>query len=76
MDDADLFKMAGVSTTGFAVILIVYRFLKSIRGKKLVSNCCGIKGEISIDIQHVTPKPTQEAMVINIRNPIHETEKV
>jgi hypothetical protein len=55
MDD-NLLMSAGLSTTGVAIILIVYRLLKSIQGKKLVSNCCGRKIELGMDVQEMTPK--------------------
>lgn len=55
MDETELFKMAGLSTTGVAILLIVYRVLKSIRGKKLVSSCCGKRMEVGIDVGNMTP---------------------
>ena len=64
MDDTDLLKMAGVSTSGLAIILIVYRVLKSVKGKRLVSSCCGKKIEVGIDVEEMTPK----AIVID--NPV------
>jgi hypothetical protein len=53
--DTQTLQMAGLSTTGVAVILIVYRLLKSIRGKRFVSSCCGKKAEIGFDVQDITP---------------------
>ena len=56
MDETELLKMAGLSTTGVAILLIVYRVLKSIQGKKLVSSCCGKRLEVGIDVAPMTPK--------------------
>jgi len=56
MDETDLLKTAGFSTTGVAIILIVYRVLKSLRGKRLVSQCCGKKLEVGVDVEPMTPK--------------------
>lgn len=70
MDEVDLFKMAGVSTSGVAIILIIYRVLKSMKGKRLVSQCCGRKVDIGVDVEEMTPKPKDE--VINIKNPMSE----
>jgi hypothetical protein len=65
MDITDMLSMAGVSTTGVALILLVYRILKSIKGKKLTSTCCGKKLDIGIDVSNMTPKQTE------IQNPMH-----
>ena len=56
MEDTDLFKMAGLSTTGVAILLIAYRLFKTIKGKKLVSSCCGKRLEVGIDVAEMTPK--------------------
>ena len=53
--DTDLLAMAGLSTTGVAIVLVVYRVLKSVRGKKFVSSCCGKKMDMGFDIQEITP---------------------
>lgn len=55
MEDTDLLKMAGLSTSGVAILLIVWRVLKSIRGKKFVSTCCGHKGEVGVDMVAMSP---------------------
>lgn len=68
MDETDLLKMAGVSTTGVAIVLFVYRILKTIQGKKLISSCCGKKMEVGIDVAPMTPH--QEQTVIHIKNPM------
>jgi hypothetical protein len=57
MDDATLMN-AGLSTTGVAILLIVYRLFKSVQGKKLVSNCCGRRAEVGIDVVSMTPPVT------------------
>lgn len=56
MEDADLLKAAGFSTTGMAIVLIVYRVLKSVKGKRFVSSCCGKKLEVGMDVETMTPK--------------------
>ena len=57
MEDTDLLKMAGLSTTGVAIVLIVWRVLKSIQGKKFVSTCCGHKGEVGVSVVSMSPLP-------------------
>lgn len=57
MEDTDLLKMAGLSTSGVAILLIAWRFVKSLQGKKLVSSCCGHKGEMGMVVVNMTPLP-------------------
>lgn len=73
MEEADLLKMAGLSTSGVAMILVVYRVLKSVKGKKFISSCCGRKVDVGFDVREMTPK--QE---IVIDNPVvaHRAEPV
>jgi hypothetical protein len=58
MDDTTLMN-AGLSTTGVAILLIVVRVLKSLQGKKLVSTCCGRRGEMGMDVVAMTPTPVK-----------------
>jgi hypothetical protein len=71
MEETDLLKMAGVSTTGIAILLILYRVIKFVQGKKLVSNCCGKKLEVGIDVAPMTPKET----IIDVVNPMTEKKE-
>lgn len=66
MEESDLLKMAGVSTTGIAVLLIVYRIGKYIIGKRLVSNCCGQRFDVGIDIAPMTPKMRENPMLTSV----------
>ena len=68
MDDMSMLKTAGVSTTGIAILLIVYRVVKSIKGKRLVSSCCGKKIEVGLDVEEMTPKVAQPTIVV--QNPM------
>jgi len=54
--DTDLLAMSGASAGTIAIVLLVYKVLKSVVGKKLISNCCGRKGELGLDIQPTTPQ--------------------
>lgn len=70
MEDTDLLKAAGFSTTGMAIVLVVYRILKSVKGKRFVSSCCGKKLEMGMDVEEMTPKgfaagATTEVVVAN-----------
>jgi len=59
MDDLDLAKMAGLSTTGVAILLIVYRVLKTVKGKTFISKCCGRKVDFSMDVKDAEPTPKE-----------------
>ena len=56
MDDMELFKMAGFSTTGVAIVLLLYRVLQSVKGKRIVSSCCGRKLDVGVNVETMTPK--------------------
>lgn len=75
MDDAQLFKMSGASAGTIAIILIIYRVLKSIQGKRLISNCCGKKLEVGIEIKDSVPTPKEETC-IEIKNPIPKQNEI
>lgn len=64
MEEADLLKMAGLSTSGVAILLVVYRLVK---GKKFISSCCGRKVDVGFDVREMTPV----ANPVAIANPIH-----
>lgn len=53
--EEQLLMNAGATTTGVAIILLLYRFFKSVKGKKLVSSCCGRKMEVGFDVAAMTP---------------------
>jgi hypothetical protein len=50
-----LLMNAGLSTTGIAILLLIYRLFKTAKGKKCISSCCGRKTEIGFDIGVMTP---------------------
>ena len=57
---------AGITTSGVAIILIVYRIVKYAKGHLLVSKCCGKKMEMGFDIKDVVETPKDEVkMTIN-----------
>lgn len=66
METTSMFELAGLSTSGVAIVLIAYRVWKSVLGKKLVSNCCGERFEMGMDIQTMTPSAT-----VDTQNPLH-----
>jgi hypothetical protein len=67
MDDSELFKMSGASAGTIAIVLLIYKIAKSVIGKRLVSNCCGKKMEVGLDIKDATtPVETR----IEIKNPL------
>ena len=67
MDDSDLMKLSGASAGTVAIVLLVYRILKSVIGKKLISNCCGKKMEVGLDVQKTTPR---EEHILEIKIPL------
>lgn len=53
-----LLAQSGVSVAGIAVILIIYKILKVVNGKRIVSQCCGRKTEIGFQVENWTPIAT------------------
>lgn len=64
----DELKLAGFSTTGVAILLIAYRVFKAIQGKRLVSSCCGHKGEVGFQVEQMTPKT--DDVIVMVENPV------
>ena len=58
-----MLKTAGVSTSGIVIALIVYRVLKTMKGKRLVSSCCGKRLEMGMDVENMTPKEETAVVV-------------
>lgn len=69
MDD-ELLKMSGASAGTIAIVLLVYKIFKATLGKRLISNCCGTKLEVGLDIKDSVPTP-KEDVCVEIKNPIH-----
>lgn len=65
MDETELLKMSGFSAGSIAIVLLVYRFLKSIKGKRFISVCCQRKVDIGFDIGSVeTPREHKNPMIV------------
>ena len=59
---------AGLTTSGVAILLILYRVIKYTKGHLLVSRCCGKKMEIGFDVKNVIETPKEPVVVIH--NPL------
>ena len=58
--DASLLTSAGVSTSVIAGAIIAYKIFMSLKGHRMVSDCCGRKGEIGFDVRDMPPSPPKE----------------
>lgn len=69
--DEELLKMSGASAGSVAILLLLYKILKQAVGKRYISNCCGHKAEIGLDIRDVvvTPKENVVPLHIDARDP-------
>jgi hypothetical protein len=72
MADEEILKMSGASAGTIAIVLIIYRILKTVVGKKLISNCCGKKLEVGIDVQPSTPNNVGSTLEYAQENPYHQ----
>ena len=69
-----LLATAGLTTSGVAIVLIIYKVVKHLQGKKLISNCCGKKMEMGFDVGEMTPQ--HEVVVISNPMPPPATKVV
>lgn len=71
MEETDILKISGMSAGTITIVLAVYRFLKSLKGKKFISSCCGRKATLGFDVAQMSPT----ASAAKISQPISENEK-
>ena len=74
--DTTLLMNAGVTSSGVALILIMYRVFKVMNGKKIVSSCCGKKSEIGFQVGDMTPVIVNpiEKRIVSVRETQPEIE--
>jgi hypothetical protein len=63
-----LLMNAGLTSTGVAIVLILWKVMKTVSGKKLISDCCGRKASIGFVVREmpITPVlPDPEVVVVN-----------
>jgi hypothetical protein len=65
MDINNIFAQAGGTAGIIAVLGIIY---KSVIHKRIRSNCCGYKTEMSIDVSDLPPSPTE--VIVQNNNPM------
>jgi hypothetical protein len=61
----------GTGGTLIGILIIVY---KTINKKRLRSNCCGIKTEVSLDIDTLTPSNQQTSPSFVVENPLGKSK--
>lgn len=65
MEETDLLKLSGLSAGSITIILLIYRILKSVKGKRFISVCCQRKMDIGFDIGTVeTPREHKNPMIV------------
>ncbi len=70
MNDLDMLKTAGLSTTGLAILLLAYRVLKTLNGKKLTSRCCDRKMEVGFQVGDMSNTPKVETTENPMNKPV------
>ena len=58
--DSQLAASAGIGSSTMAAMFIAYRVFKAFNGHRLVSDCCGKKGEIGFVVRDMAPSPPTE----------------
>jgi hypothetical protein len=59
--DANLLASAGISTSTMAALFIIYKVFMKMKGHRIVSDCCGRKGEVGFDVRDMPPSPQEES---------------
>ena len=72
MDGTDILKLSGASAGTVAIVLLVYRVLKSLIGKRIISHCCDKTFEVGVDIKDSVPTPKEEVALEVKNNPMHQ----
>ena len=65
MDVASL-QTAGLSSGTLAVLFILYRAWGAAVGRRLISDCCGRRVEVGVDVRDMAATPTEP---IKIKTP-------
>jgi hypothetical protein len=58
MNDIELFKMSGLSAGTITILFLLYKLLKSTVGKRFISNCCGKKMEVGLEVREIHRSPS------------------
>jgi hypothetical protein len=59
--DANLLASAGVGSSTIAILFIASKIFKAIKGQRLVSDCCGRRGEVGFDVREMPQSPPIES---------------
>lgn len=60
--DSNALAAAGVSSSAIAVLFIVYKVLQKVVGHRVISNCCGRRMEVGVDIRDMPSTPEEQTL--------------
>lgn len=63
MDTKDLLSTAGLTTSGVAILAIIYKVWGFIKGRRLVSDCCGKRVSFGVNTETITPSHSTGVLV-------------
>ena len=66
--DTNLLTSAGVSTTTFIVCMLLWKAWTSIKGRRLVSDCCGRWYEVGVDVREMGDTPI--TVLVDVEKPL------
>jgi hypothetical protein len=69
--ETEILQQLGMSASGIAIVLVAYRILKYLKGKTIVSKCCGRKVEMGIDVKENVDTPKAPDAIV-IQNPMQK----
>jgi hypothetical protein len=57
--DSNALAAAGVSSSAVAILFIIYKVVQKVIGHRIVSNCCGRRMEVGIDVRDMPNTPEE-----------------
>ena len=51
--DLEVLQQFGISASTLAILALLYRIFQYVKGKKVVSDCCGYNVEVGIDVRNM-----------------------
>ena len=60
--DSNVLATAGISSSAMAIFFLVYKVLQKVVGHRLISDCCGRRLEVGIDIRDMPKTPSVHSL--------------
>jgi len=68
--DSNLLAAAGISSSTMAILFIIYKVLQRVVGHRVISNCCGRRMEVGVDVRDMPSTPEGDTSVTAVETPL------